>query len=388
MTPNILQSRTLLTKEGTQVRKKILLLFVALTMLAFPFFTACAAEEGEEEEFTGTIELKVANYFPAAAGQSTLLEEFCNELEERTDGRVQVEYFGGGSLLTAPAMFQGILDGVADIGYSHVLYTAGRMPVTECLALPLGYTTAWVGSHVADDFYEEFGPFEEWDGTVVLWLNASDPSAIATRDTPVRTLEDMQGLTIRAPGIAGEVIAALGGTPDGTAMTEVYDAISKGEIDGESSNWETLFSFKFAEVVNYTTSLWPITFPYPFYCVMNEDKYNSLPADIKEIFDTLVGEYKEAYNLVWNTADYLGKSAGEANGVEFITLSEAEEARFVAAVEPVIDNWIATMVDAGYSQAEVEGWIDFIRERIDYWTEKQIAWHIKSAAGPAEVLGD
>ena len=39
-------------------------------------------------------------------------------------------------------------------------------------------------------------------------------------------------------------------------MMEVYDAISKGVIDGEASNFETLFAFKFAEVVKYTTSVW------------------------------------------------------------------------------------------------------------------------------------
>jgi len=57
----------------------------------------------------------------------------------------------------------------------------------------------------------------------------------------------------------------------------------------------------------------------------------------------------------------------------------------VAAVAPVIDDWIATMVDAGYSQAEVEGWIDFLYERSAYWMQKQIDWHIVSAAGPPEV---
>ena len=157
-----------------------------------------------------TIELIVANYFPAPAGQSTLLEEFCLELEERTGGRVQAEYFTGGTLLGPTAMFQGVLDGVADIGYSHVYYTPGRMPVTEGLGLPLGYTTAWVGGHVMDDFYDEFGPFPEWDGVKVLWLNASTPSAIATRGAPIRALEDLEGLVIRAPGLPGEIITALG----------------------------------------------------------------------------------------------------------------------------------------------------------------------------------
>jgi len=197
----------------------------------------------------------------------------------------------------------------------------------------------------------------------------------------------LEGLTIRAPGMAGEVIAALGATPVPTPMPEVYDAISKGEIDGESSNFETLFAFKFAEVCNYTTSIWQITFPYPFYLVMNKDSYAKLELvpEVKGIFDTLVGEYREQYILMWNSVDFLGKAAGEAEGVEFINLTPAEVAKFKAAVEPVIDDYVAKMVAAGYSETEVRGWIDFLRERSEYWTAKQIEWQIKSAAGPPEV---
>lgn len=365
------------------VKSLALVFIVALTIPIL--LTSCGDEEGEETLAPGeTITLTVAQYFSTPTSQSKMVADFCQELEERTGGRVQVDYFDSGTLLGPEAMFQGVIDGVADIGYSHVYYTPGRMPVTECIGLPLGYPSAWVGGHVANDFYNEFMP-TEWDDVVVLWMNTSTPSNITTRDKPVRTLEDLAGLTLRAPGLAGEVIAALGATPVGTPMPETNEAISKGEIDGESSNFETLFAFKFAEVCDYTTSIWQITFPYPFYCVMNKDTYNSLPSDIKIIFDELVGEYAERTNLVWNSVDYLGKAAGEANDVEFIYLSDAEATRWQAAVAPVIDDYIDNMVDAGYSAAEVQGWIDFIRGRIAYWTEKQITWHIVSAAGPPEV---
>ncbi len=347
--------------------------------------TACAEEDTGPAVTTGeTIELKIANYFPAPARQSGILEEFSRELEERTGGRVKVDYFGGGSLLPPTGMYEGVVTGVADIGYSHVYYTSGRMPVTEATGLPLGYPSAWVAGHVFNDFYEKFRP-EEWDDVVVLYMNASTPSAIATSDTAIRKLEDLQGLTIRAPGLAGDVIQALGGTPAPTPMPEVYDAISKGVLDGESSNLETLRAFKFAEVVNYSTSIWQITFPYPFYLVMNKDSYAKLPADIKVIFDELVGEYKERSIMVWNSVDFVGKATGEEQGVEFIDLSPAEVAKFKAAVAPVIDNYIEAMVDEGYTRAEVEGWIEYIRERIDFWTAKQIAWHIPSVAGAPEL---
>jgi TRAP-type C4-dicarboxylate transport system substrate-binding protein len=313
-----------------------------------------------------------------------VLEEFCRDLEKRTDGKVKVDYYAGGSLLKATAMFDGVVSGIADIGYSHVYYTAGRMPVTEAVGLPLGFPDAWVGSQVMNDFYQKFKP-KEFDKVKVLWMNVSPDSAIATATKPIRKLEDLKGMTIRAPGLAGEIIKALGGNPAPTPMMEVYDAISKGVIDGEASNFETLFAFKFAEVVKYTTSVWQINNPFPFYLVMNKNSYGKLPPDIRAIFDELVGEYKERYILTWNAIDFVGKKFGLSKGVEFIELPPSEIPKWQAAVEPVINNYIKRMVAKGFSEAEVKGWIKFLRERSDFWTKKQITLHIPSAAGPPEV---
>jgi TRAP-type C4-dicarboxylate transport system substrate-binding protein len=347
---------------------------ICFTLTLFSFNTAFAAP----------VRLKVANYFPPPTLQSKALEEFCRELEHRTGGAVKVDYFTGGSLLKAPAMYDGIVKGIADIGYSHVYYTAGRMPVTEAGGLPLGYPSAWVAGQVLNDFYNEFKP-KEFDEVKMLWLNASPDSAIATSKKPVRTLEDLKGLTIRAPGLAGEVIKALGGTPAPTPMSEVYDAIAKGVIDGEASNFETLVAFKFAEVVKYTTSVWQINNPFPFYLVMNKKSYANLPEDIRPVFDDLVGEYKERFLLTWNAIDFVGKQFGLSKGVEFIELPANELPKWQAAVKPVIDDYIKRMTKKGFSESEVNGWIKYLQERTDYWTKKQTLLRIASAAGPPEV---
>lgn len=139
------------------------ILCLGLMVALLPSEKACAA-----------VRLKVANYFPPPANQSKVLEEFCHELEKRTGGQVKVDYYAGGALLKAPAMFGGVVSGVADIGYSHVYYTAGRMAVTEAAGLPLGYASAWVGSQVLNDFYQEFKP-KEFDKVRVLWMNTSTP---------------------------------------------------------------------------------------------------------------------------------------------------------------------------------------------------------------------
>jgi hypothetical protein len=118
---------------------------------------------------------------------------------------------------------------------------------------------------------------------------------------------------------------------------------------------------------------------------MNKKSYKKLPPDIKTIFDTLVGEYKERYILMWNSIDFIGKAFGMKKGVEIIELPPSEVPKWQAAVEPVIDNYVKKMVGKGHSEAEVRGWIKFLRERTDYWTKKQITLRIPSVSGPPEV---
>ncbi len=363
------------------MKKKTFVITVSL-IVAFSAFILlpCLTSTAQAK----TTRLKVAMYFPPPAFQTKVLEEFCRDLEARTNGQVKVDYYAGGSLLKAPAMFDGVVNGIADIGYSHVYYTAGRMPVTEAVGLPIGYPSAWVAGQVINDFYAEFKP-KEFDKVKVLWMNTSSNSAIATSKKPIRKLADLKGLTIRAPGQAGEVIKALGGTPAPTPMMEVYDSIAKGVLDGEASNFETLFAFKFGEVVKYSTSVWQINNPYPFYLVMNKNSYKKLPADIKPIFDKLVGEYKERYIMTWNSIDFVGKAFGQKKGVEIIELPAAETAKWQAAVKPVFENYVKRMVGKGFAEEEVRGWIKYLRERSEFYTQKQIALRIPSAAGPPEV---
>lgn len=329
------------------------------------------------------ITLKVANYFPKGSVQDRLFESFCSELEERTGGKVRCEYYPAGTLLKATEMFDGVINGVVDIGYSHVEYTPGRMPVSECCDLPLGYTSAWVGSQVVNDFFNKFRP-REFDAVKVLWLNTSPVNVMIVRTRPVYKLEDLRGLTIRAPGRIGDTVSALGAVPSPLPVVEVYDAMVKGVIDGVNIPLETLVTFRFAEVAKYVTVSWQVGNLYTFYVAMNKSTYEKLSSmpEVKEVFDRLCGEYKEKFALAWNMVDWMGYEYGIAQDVKYIELSEEEEARWREAVKPVIERYVSDMVAKGYSESEVRGWIDFIRERIEYWTDMQIRYRIPSPTGP------
>jgi TRAP-type C4-dicarboxylate transport system substrate-binding protein len=329
------------------------------------------------------INLKFANFFPPPAAQSKICEEFSAELERRTGGRVKVRYFPGGSLLKAPAVIKGVEKGIADIGYSHIEYTPGRMPVMEAAEQPLGYPSGWVANQIMNDFYNRVRP-KEFENFKVMWFHANTPSMLMTLK-PVRTLEDLKGLTIRAPGVIGDVIKALGGTPAPTPMMETYDAMAKNVVQGAFVGGEAAKNFRFGEVVDYITDTWRVGPSYPFYVVMNKKKYNSLPPDIKDIFNALCGEFKERFALMWNAQDFEAQVFAKGKGVEYIDLSKEEQDRWAKAAETVIEDYIQRMVSKGYDESEVRGWITYLRERVEYLTKKQLALHIASVTGPPEL---
>lgn len=343
-------------------------------MFAFlPFDTVQAKDE--------VIKLKIANFFPPPAKQSKILDQFGKELEWRSGGRIKVQYFAGRSLLKAPAMYKGIEAGIADIGYAHVYYTPGRMPVSEGAGLPIGLPSAYVGAHVAFDFYNKFKP-KEWNKVKLLAIHLNAPSMLITKK-PVRKLEDLKGLSIRAPGVPGEIIKALGGTPSPTPMMDVYDSLAKGVNDGVWAPYETLKTFRFAEVTKYVTECWQTGAGFNFYLAMNKNSYKKLPQDLQLLVDVMSGEYQERYALMWNEIEFSGKKFGLEKGMEYIELSGEEADRWVAAVEPVIANYTKRMVGKGFSESEVKGWVAFLRERLRYWVGKQIEYKIPSPVGPA-----
>jgi TRAP-type C4-dicarboxylate transport system substrate-binding protein len=330
-----------------------------------------------------TINLKVANYFPPPSAQSKIMAQFIEELEARTSGHVKVKYFPGGSLLKAPATIKGVEKGIVEIGLAHIEYTAGRFPVMEACELPLGFASAWVASQVMNEFYNKFRP-KELDKFKILWWHANSPSMLITKK-PVRKIEDLKGMTIRAPGLQGDIIKAMGATAAPTPIMETYDALSKGVIDGTFNPFETLKTFKFAEVAKYVTVASPTGSSYPFFVAMTKKKYNSLPTDVRETLDLLAGQYRERMAMMWNAIEFPGKAFGEKIGVEYIEISGAEEAKFQAAADMVVENYVKKMIGKGFAETEVRGWLKYLKDRSAKMLELQKFYQVKSTIGPPEV---
>jgi len=103
------------------------------------FFVGSLFGGGALTANAATIELTYATHMPVQHAQTIVAFDWVKEIEKRTQGKVKIKTFPGGSLVTAPQLYDGVLKGISDIGMSCFAYTRGRFPVMEALDLPLGY---------------------------------------------------------------------------------------------------------------------------------------------------------------------------------------------------------------------------------------------------------
>ena len=332
------------------------------------FFVLAGMSSAAEPQYR----LKFANYFPVVHKNTALGKEFCDEIKKRTGGRVEISYYAGGTLLTAPKMAAGVASGIGDIGLSHCGYSRGRFPVMEMMELPIGSPSAFISTHVANDFYEKFKP-KEFNDFFPLMFSTSPPAVLQTLTKPVRTLEELKGLKIRGTGRIGDLVKALGATPMPVEMVDLYESLRRKVIDGNFGPMEQLKGFKIGELIRYATTSWKIGTSYTFYVIMNKNKYNALPPDIKKIFQETSNDYKDKWAVMWNEIEIEGVQFLKAQGGQLVPLSDAEAARWVKAAQPVVNEYKKDLVSKGYSEKEVDSWLAFVKERIEYWKAQEKA---------------
>ena len=298
-----------------------------------------------------TIELSYSIFFPPTHVQCQEAEAWAREIEQRTDGRVKINIYPGDSLTPAPQVYEGLVTGISDIGMSCFAYTRGRFPLLEGLDLPLGYPNGRVATRAATDMVRKYAPAETAD-THVLYVHAHGPGILASKK-PVRSLEDMAGLKVRGTGLSAKIITNLGGTPIGMSQTETYEALQKGVVDATLCPVETLKGWKQGEVISSVTDSSCIGYTTAMFVAMNKARWNSLPEDIQAVITEVSEEWVDRHGAAWDQADAEGTAFIRELGREEISLSEEEQARWIEAVKPILDEYLAGCAAAGLPGAEL-----------------------------------
>ncbi len=319
--------------------------------------TAGAADEpnGEAGEANGEVfQFNLAHFFPAGhPAETDLVQGWAAALDEASGGRIEITSYHSGTLIGAEDIYGGVVSGAADIGLSAFFYTRGRFPILEAFELPgVVYESSYAASKVAWEGIKELDPDEVGD-TELMFVLATGPGDLFTRE-PVRSLDDLRGMSIRAAGLSADTLPLLGASPEAMPQGEAYEALQRGLVDGNLAPVEVLKGWGHAEVTSYVTRT-PFLYNALFFVTMNLEKWNSLPADLQQVFLEVNGQFHEEVAAgLWDVQNEEALQwAVEEMGMEVITLDEDEARLWIERVQPIQDDFIERMNQQGFSGEDI-----------------------------------
>lgn len=295
------------------------------------------------------VTLKIAHFLPAVATtQKQVLQPWCDEMGQLSNGRIKCQFYPSMQLGGTPAQLTDqVKNGVADIVWTAPGYSTGRFPKTEALempgVLPLGGLTggraAWAfyGQHLKDE-YKDFK---------VLAMHGDGGMNIHTASKPLTSAADFNGIKLRSPNrTIARSLKALGATPVAMPPAQVTEAISKGVVDGASAVWEVLLPTKLDEVTKFhfeTPPDRPVMGATILVVLMNKQKYESLPADLKAIVDKTTGlPLVERYGRAWDEATVVARNKiRSAPGHTLTVISGGSYDAILKQLEVVEKEWLA-----------------------------------------------
>lgn len=282
------------------------------------------------------ITLSYANFPPAPTFPCIQMEHWAKEVEKRTNGAVDIQTYPGSTLLGAKNMWSGVIQGQADIGCISLAYQPGVFPMLSVFEQPVGFTTATGASLSLWDTFAKFQP-KEFRRVKVLTMFTSAPSNIMA-NTPVKTLDDLKGLEVRASGGAARVLDLLGATPVSMPASETPEALQKGLVKGVLSSFDWLKDFNFAEHLRHQTVTNFVV--YPFAVIMNRDAWNDLPDNVKQVMNDMsreqaqwTGNYLDDHikeSLQWSKEKY---------NIDVMHLSEADAKLATEKLSVMVADW-------------------------------------------------
>ncbi len=314
-----------------------------LCLLAVFFFLAASAPAHSQQE--KVVKLKYASWFPPVHKVSVLSEQWCREVEKRTNGRIKITYLPGGTLVPGPQGYEGAVRGIADISVAAQTWTAGRFPLSEVIELPLGFTNALQATRLANAFYKKFKP-KEYDDAKVLYLYNSAPGVFLTAK-PVATIEGLKGIKIRAGATQTRIVSAMGGVPVSVPISDIYEGLQRGVIDGICFYAEALKGFRFGDVIRGMQDNPGLGFAGAGIFVMNKNKWNSLPPDIQKIIDQINEEWIDKQGNVWVEADKEGREFGLSKGMKIFKASPEEVRISAERMKPILEAYVKDMKAKG-----------------------------------------
>lgn len=302
-------------------------------------------------------ELKFANFTPPFHTiNASVIEKLNSDLSAATNGELTVRGYHGGELGSGPAeQYIRVLQGAADMAWGLPGYTSSQFGKTMIAELPGAIPEDMPGYQALWRAYDN-NLSQEFPGTKPLALWTSEPNIFIMRDKVIRTPQDLKGLKVRVAGsTAAEVAIALGATPVQMPISQVYNAMQTGLIDGVITGASTLKDFKLDEVADALTLGAPLG-RLTFFTVLNAQVYGDLSAEQRAAVDAASGmELSKSAEDAWLATANAALAAAQSDSANTVVeLSDAEKEAFTKAVSGVVNSYVKS-VDGEDALAAMQG---------------------------------
>jgi TRAP-type C4-dicarboxylate transport system substrate-binding protein len=301
-----------------------------------------------------TIELKMAHFMsPMHVQHQQSFVPFAQEVEKLTGGKVKIKIFPGGALGGAPELADSVKTGIADIAFIVPSYTTGRFPRTSAFDLPFIFNNAVQAAEVLYEVYDKYLA-EDFKDYKVLWLYSCDTGQLHSVNKPIRKLDDLKGMKMRAPSsYMSEALKLLGANPVSMPLSELSMALDKRVIDGMLSPNTSLTDFKLTEIIKYTTQV--DFYISPMAVIMNKEKYNSLPDYAKKALDQASGKKwgLRAAKIYDDYAKTSLKSLSDSGKIKVYRLTPEEKKKCLEKVKKMETDWVVKNTAKGIPAQEL-----------------------------------
>jgi TRAP-type transport system periplasmic protein len=264
---------------------------------------------------------------------------FARELE--ATGKVEFTYYGSGSSYSNPLKFPELVEqGVVDMAYGAHQLNAGQFPLNLLILEPFLISDPVKASRSFMKLVRTVPELKaEYGRAHVMTVNVTPHEAIHSL-TPIRTADDLKGKRVLGSHPGGnDVLRALGASVVVLPSAAQYENLQKGVVDASASTMTSVAAFKLAEVTKYHMT-WNVGLA-SGYTIMNKEKYDSLPADIKSIIDKYsTDDAAEAVSKAWSISDDAGIKQIKDSGGEIYAMPTAEIAALKQRLQSMLDGRI------------------------------------------------
>lgn len=299
--------------------------------------------------------LRFSNWLPTThALYPGVWQKWASDVERVTDGRVKVTFLPK-VVGTVPGQLDAIRDGLADVGYIIHGYSPGRFTLQGVAELPFLGNTATSNAIAYWRIYNKhLRAYNEHKGVVPVVVWNHGPGMLWWAKGTLKNLEDLKGTKLRAPGATTiPVVAALGAVPVQKPLTEIYELVSTGIVDGTLLSREPADAFNLLDALKNLTEIPGGLYTASQAIIVNEKKWNQVDAKDRDAIMSVSGEAmaKEIARIT-DEQDKKAVDKMREKGLKVETASPELMAQIKEALKPIEQAWIADAKAKGMKNPE------------------------------------